>query len=121
MVPQTAKQDWDRISEQFLCNMWKKHIELPNVEGVSIRSRNGAPFRKGCVVNAQMSTPPPPPPSAFQPIAAIVVVRGIDGKTVLEWLVLVLFGLLQAQLQHAHRHVLGYNWKQGHCCACRRR
>ena len=27
--------------------------ERPNVGGVSIRSRNGAPSRKGCVVNAQ--------------------------------------------------------------------
>ena len=37
--PQTAKQDGDR----FLCNIWKKRNERPNVGGVSIRSRNGAP------------------------------------------------------------------------------
>ena len=41
--PQTAKQDGDRTSKPFLCNLWKKRIERPNVEGVSIRSRNGAP------------------------------------------------------------------------------
>ena len=53
--PQTAKQDGDRTSKQFLCNIWKKRIERPNVGGVSIRSRNGAPSRKGCVVNGQMT------------------------------------------------------------------
>ena len=53
--PQTAKQDGDRISEQFLCNTWKKRKERPNVEDVSIRSRNGAPARKECVVNGQMT------------------------------------------------------------------
>ena len=35
--------------------MWKKRDERPNVGGVSIRSRNGAPSRKGCVVNGQMT------------------------------------------------------------------
>ena len=54
--PQTAKQDGDdRINKQFLCNIWKKRNERPNVGGVSIRSRNGAPSRKGCVVNGQMT------------------------------------------------------------------
>ena len=53
--PQTAKQDGDRISKQFLCSTWKKRNERPNVGGVSIRSRNGAPSRKGCVVNGQMA------------------------------------------------------------------
>ena len=48
--PQTAKQDGDRISKQFLCSIWKKRDERPNIGGVSIRSRNGAPSRKGCVV-----------------------------------------------------------------------
>ena len=52
---QAAKQDGDRISKQFLCNIWKKHNERPNVGGVYIRSRNGAPSRKGCVVNGQMT------------------------------------------------------------------
>ena len=40
--PQTAKQDGDRISKRFLCSIWKKRNERPNVGGVSIRSRNGA-------------------------------------------------------------------------------
>ena len=50
-------------------HMEKKRNEPPNVGGVSMRSRNGAPSRKGCVVNGQttkandqgkqqMSTPP---------------------------------------------------------------
>ena len=33
-LPQTAKQKGDRISEQFLCNIWKKRNEGPNVGGV---------------------------------------------------------------------------------------
>ena len=53
--PQTAKQDGDRISKQFLCNIWKKRDERPNVGGVSIRSRNGALSRKGCAINGQMT------------------------------------------------------------------
>ena len=53
--PQTAKQDGDRISKQFLRSTWKKRNERPNVGGVSIRSRNGAPSRKGYVVNGQMT------------------------------------------------------------------
>ena len=65
--PQTAKQDGDRISKQFLCSIWKKRNERPNVGGVSARSRNGAPSRKGRVVNGQMTkaatneSPPFPP------------------------------------------------------------
>ena len=53
--PQTAKQDGDRMSKQFLCNRRKKRNERSNVGGVSIRSRNGAPSGKGCVVNGQMT------------------------------------------------------------------
>ena len=53
--PQTAKQDGDRISKQFLCSIWKKRNERPNVGGVSIRSGNGAPSRKGCLFNGQMT------------------------------------------------------------------
>ena len=45
----------DRISKHILCNIWKKRNERPNVGGVSIRSRNGAPSRKGCVINGQMT------------------------------------------------------------------
>ena len=53
--PQTAKQDGDRISKQFLCNKCKESNERPSVGGVSIWSRDGAPCRKGCVVNGQMT------------------------------------------------------------------
>ena len=53
--PQTAKPDRDRISKQFLCNIWKTRNERPDVGGVPIRSRNGAPSRQGCVVNGQMT------------------------------------------------------------------
>ena len=53
--PQTAKQDGDRISKQFVCSIWKKRYERQNVGGVSTRSRNGAPPRKGCVVNGHMT------------------------------------------------------------------
>ena len=65
---QTAKQEGDRISKQLLRITWKKRNERPNVGGPYIRSKNGAPSRKGYVVNGQttkasnMSTPPPPPP-----------------------------------------------------------
>ena len=53
--PQTPKQDGDKISKPFLCHTWKKRDERPNVGGVSTRSINGAPSRKGCVVNGQMT------------------------------------------------------------------
>ena len=55
--PQTAKQDGDRISKQFLCyySMRMKRNERPNVAGVFIKSRNSAPSRKGCVVNGQIA------------------------------------------------------------------
>ena len=51
--PQTAKEDGDRISKQFICCIREKRNERPNVGGVSIRSRNGAPFREGCVANGK--------------------------------------------------------------------
>ena len=44
-----AKQDGNRISKQSPCSVWKKRNERLGVGGVSIRSRNGAPCRKGCV------------------------------------------------------------------------
>ena len=53
--PQTARQEGDKMSKKFLCNIWKKRSERPNVGGVSIRSRNGAPSRKGRVVSGQMT------------------------------------------------------------------
>ena len=54
--PQEAKQGGDRISNQFLCNTSKymeEEFDRPNVGRVSIRSRSGAPSRKGSVVNGQ--------------------------------------------------------------------
>ena len=33
--PQTAKQDGERISKPFSCNIWKERNERPNVGGVS--------------------------------------------------------------------------------------
>ena len=50
-----AKPDGGRISKQLLCSIWKKRTERINVGGVSIRSRNGAPSQKGCMVNDQIS------------------------------------------------------------------
>ena len=29
--PQTAKQEGDKISKKFLCYVWKKRLERPNV------------------------------------------------------------------------------------------
>ena len=53
--PQTAKQDGDRISKHFLRSIRKNRKGRPNVGGVSIRSRNGAPSRKGRAVNGRMT------------------------------------------------------------------
>ena len=44
---QTAKQEGDMMSTNFPCSIWEKRNERPDVGGVSIRSRNGAPPRKG--------------------------------------------------------------------------
>ena len=38
-----------------LCNIWKNGHERPYAGGVSMRSRNGALRRQGCVVNDQMT------------------------------------------------------------------
>ena len=35
----------------FYYIIWKERNKRQNVGGVSIRSRNGAPSRKGCVIN----------------------------------------------------------------------
>ena len=51
--PQTAKQQGGKISKKFL-NIRKRRNERPDVGGVSTRSRNGGPSRKGCVVNGRM-------------------------------------------------------------------
>ena len=55
--PQTAKQEGDKTNRTFLCKYMgkKKTNKRPHVGGVSIRSRSGAPVRKGCVVNGQMT------------------------------------------------------------------
>ena len=57
------------------CHTWRKRNKRPNVEVVFIRSRNGAPSPKGCMVNGQVTkakatneVPPPslpPVPRAF--------------------------------------------------------
>ena len=49
--PQTVKQDGDNTCKRFLCNIWTKRNERLNGGCVSIKSRNGAPSRKGRVVN----------------------------------------------------------------------
>ena len=51
--PQTAKQDGDKICRRFLRSVWKKRNEHLVVGRVSLRSRNGAPSRKRCMVNGQ--------------------------------------------------------------------
>ena len=53
--PQTVKQEGDSTRKRFICNMWKRRYEPPNNGGVSTRSKNGAPSRKGCVVSGQMT------------------------------------------------------------------
>ena len=73
--PQTAEQDGDRMGKQFLCNIWENRGKRPDVGGVSIRSRNGTPSRKGCVDNGQTTKerkritgyPLPPPPANINP------------------------------------------------------
>ena len=51
--PKTAKQEGSKISKRLPCNIWGKRNERPKVGRVSVRSRNGAPSRKGCVVNGK--------------------------------------------------------------------
>ena len=56
--PQRVKQEGEitkMITSKkslYPCNIWKNVISAQMLE-VSIRSRNGAPSRKGCVVNGQ--------------------------------------------------------------------
>ena len=84
--PPTVKQDADRISKHFLCNIWKKRDERANVGGVSIRSRNGTPSRKGCVVNGQRTKAsnklvrPPAPAPLISPNRFVRVVRSSNYK-----------------------------------------
>ena len=53
--PQAAKQKGGKISKIHIDNIWKQRNERPIVGGASNKSRNGAPPRKGCVVNGQMT------------------------------------------------------------------
>ena len=53
--PQAAKQAGDKNIEIFLCDILKQCNERPKAGGASIRSRNGAPLRKGFVANGQMT------------------------------------------------------------------
>ena len=50
--PQKAKQEGDKIIKKFLCNIYINIMSAQMLE-VSVRSRNGAPSREGCVVNGQ--------------------------------------------------------------------
>ena len=49
---QTAKQEGVGEAKK-VCNRWKQCNERPNVGGVSVKSRNGALSRKGCMANGQ--------------------------------------------------------------------
>ena len=50
------------------CQVWKKRSERPNVGAVSIGSRNGAPYRKGFVVNSNKCVRPPMPVHGSHPV-----------------------------------------------------
>ena len=52
--PQVAKPERDKTSKTFLLSVWKQRNDHPNIGGVSIY-RNGAPSRKGCVINGLMT------------------------------------------------------------------
>ena len=54
-TPPNSKQEGDEVSETFLFITCIKRNGRPNVGGVSLRRRNGAPSRKGCVVNGQLT------------------------------------------------------------------
>ena len=66
------KKGYVKYANSFECStrmyVGKNRHERPNVGGVSVRSRNGAPSRKACVVyiwsndivEQQISTPSPP-------------------------------------------------------------
>lgn len=73
-------QGESRLDEQNVsCDLWKKRTERPNVGGISARSGNGAPARKGVrgqwsndQRKQQMSIPPLPrppyPPPHYPPL-----------------------------------------------------
>ena len=57
MVATKGETETGKGKQNYLCNVlvWKKRNQRPNIGGVFIRSRNGAPSRKGCAVNGQMT------------------------------------------------------------------
>ena len=54
--PQTVKQEGDKMDRKIHVYLYFKRDERPNVGGVSIRTRSGAPSRKVCVINGRMTT-----------------------------------------------------------------
>ena len=48
-------REWIRQANRFDLTHGKTYKERRNGRGISVRSRNGAPSRKGCVVNGQMT------------------------------------------------------------------
>ena len=53
--PQTAKQEGEKDKAKRFYATYERRFERPNVGGVSSRSRNGAPSRKGRVINGQIT------------------------------------------------------------------
>ena len=55
--PQTAKQEGDKTIKKFLRTsvIYGKNVMSTQMLEMSVRSRNGAPSRKGCVVNGQIT------------------------------------------------------------------
>ena len=55
--PQAARLEGDKTcgKKKNVFSTWERRDERPNVGGVSIRSRNVARSRKGCVVNGPMT------------------------------------------------------------------
>ena len=43
--PQVVKQEEDKLIQTLLCTKWNQPNKRPNVGGLDIRSRNGAPSR----------------------------------------------------------------------------
>ena len=60
--PQAATQEGDETSKK-LCNIWKQRTQRPTARSVSINiwNRNGAPSRRGCVVNKPINKRVRPP------------------------------------------------------------
>ena len=40
----------------LVSGIWEERTERPNIGGISIGSRNGAPSRKGCLISDQMNS-----------------------------------------------------------------